>query len=79
MPAELANLNQCAVPFLSGAVVNLSWYDYNIYIFVGREMIFEFASKPRIAFDAKTKTFWCAIANKNSLFAITADARGLHS
>ena len=27
MHAELANLNPCAVPFLSRAAVNLSWYD----------------------------------------------------
>ena len=27
MSAELANLNHCAVPFLSHAAVNLSWYD----------------------------------------------------
>ena len=27
MRAELANLNHCAVPFLSRAAVNLSWYD----------------------------------------------------
>ena len=27
MRAELANLNHCAVPFLSRATVNLSWYD----------------------------------------------------
>ena len=27
MRAELANLNDCAVPFLSRAAVNLSWYD----------------------------------------------------
>ena len=26
MRAELANLNHCAVPFLSRAVVNLCWY-----------------------------------------------------
>ena len=26
MRAELANLNNCAVPFLSRAAVNLSWY-----------------------------------------------------
>ena len=25
--AELANLNHCAVPFLSLAAVNFSWYD----------------------------------------------------
>ena len=25
--AELANLNHCAVPFLSRAAFNLSWYD----------------------------------------------------
>ena len=30
MRAELANLNHCAVPFLSCAVVNLSWKDSNI-------------------------------------------------
>ena len=27
MRAELASLNHCAVPFLSRAAVNLSWYD----------------------------------------------------
>ena len=27
MRAELANHNHCAVPFLSRAAVNLSWYD----------------------------------------------------
>ena len=27
MRAGLANLNHCAVPFLSRAAVNLSWYD----------------------------------------------------
>ena len=27
MSAELANLNDCAAPFLSRAAVNLSWYD----------------------------------------------------
>ena len=26
--AELANLNNCAVPFLSRAAVNLCWYNY---------------------------------------------------
>ena len=31
MRAELANLNDCAVAFLSLAAVNLSWYDI-IYI-----------------------------------------------
>ena len=47
MRAELANLYDCAVPFLSHAAVNLSWYDIkvttniymtyqyvNIYIFI---------------------------------------------
>ena len=29
MRAELANLNHCAVPFLSRAAVNLSLYDSN--------------------------------------------------
>ena len=28
MRAELASLSHCAVPFLSRAAVNLSWYDY---------------------------------------------------
>ena len=32
MLAELANLNDCAVPFLSRAAVNLSWYDINYYL-----------------------------------------------
>ena len=27
MRAELADLNYCAIPFLSRAAVNLSWYD----------------------------------------------------
>ena len=30
MCAELANLNHCAVPFLSRTAVNLSWYDSTI-------------------------------------------------
>ena len=29
MRAELANLNHCAVQFLSRAAVNLSWYYYS--------------------------------------------------
>ena len=29
MRAEIANLNHCAVPFLSHAAVNLCWYDTN--------------------------------------------------
>ena len=30
MRAELANLNNCAIPLLSRATVNLNWYDdYN--------------------------------------------------
>ena len=32
MRAELANLNHCAVSFLSRAAVNLSWYDSTHYI-----------------------------------------------
>ena len=28
MRAILANLNHCAVPYLSRAAVNLCWYDY---------------------------------------------------
>ena len=32
MRAELASLNPCAVPFLSRAAVNLSWYDYTPYL-----------------------------------------------
>ena len=31
MRAELANLNHCAVPFLSRAAVNLSWYDSTVF------------------------------------------------
>ena len=31
MRAELASLHPCAVPFLSRAAVNLSWYDYTKY------------------------------------------------
>ena len=30
MRAELANLNHCAVPFLSRAAVSLSWYDSTV-------------------------------------------------
>ena len=33
MRAKLANLNHCAVPFLSRAVVNLSWYDRTLYTY----------------------------------------------
>ena len=29
--AELANLNHCALPFLSRAAVNLCWYNYTIH------------------------------------------------
>ena len=32
MRAELANLNHCAVPFLSRAAVNLSWYVCTKYL-----------------------------------------------
>ena len=40
MRAGLANLNHCAVPFLSCPAVNLSWYDsikyliYKVYVIV---------------------------------------------
>ena len=38
MRAKLTNLNHCAVPFLSRAAVNLSWYDstysYDRHVFV---------------------------------------------
>ena len=36
MRSELANLNHCAVPFLSRAAVNLSWFNYSrvAYIYV---------------------------------------------
>ena len=30
MRAELANLNHCAVPFLSRAIANLCWYYYTL-------------------------------------------------
>ena len=33
MRAEIANLNHCAVPFLSRADVNLIWYDSIYYVF----------------------------------------------
>ena len=29
--AKLANLNHCAVPFLSRAIANLCWYSYTVY------------------------------------------------
>ena len=32
MRAELPNLDDCAVPFLSRAAVNLCWYYYTFYI-----------------------------------------------
>ena len=32
MRAKFANLNHCAVPFLSGAVVNLNWYNSTLPI-----------------------------------------------
>ena len=35
MRAELANLNHCAVPFLSRAAVNLSWFDSILYFLHG--------------------------------------------
>ena len=31
MCAELADLNHSAVPFLSRAAINLSWYDITLY------------------------------------------------
>ena len=31
MRAKLASLNHCAVPYLSRAVVNLSWYNCTLY------------------------------------------------
>ena len=46
MRAELANLNHCAVPFLSLAAVNLCWYNYSkcycycyIYNMAGKKII----------------------------------------
>ena len=37
MRTDLANLNNCAVPFLSRAAVNFSWYDhisvYTVYLY----------------------------------------------
>ena len=38
--AELANLNHCAVPFLSRAAVNLSWYDSNKYRNISAFLLF---------------------------------------
>ena len=32
MRSELANLDHCAVPFLSRATVNLCWYDITILL-----------------------------------------------
>ena len=41
MRAELANLNDCAVPFLSRVAVNLSWHiytpDFATFKYAGRE------------------------------------------
>ena len=34
MRAKLANLNNCAVPFLSRAAVNLCWYHYILYFYI---------------------------------------------
>ena len=34
MRAKSANLNHCAVPFLSHAAVNLCWYDYILIVFL---------------------------------------------
>ena len=39
MRAELVNLNHCAVPFLSRAAVNLSWYDSTLYIHPDNDVI----------------------------------------
>ena len=36
MRAKLANLNHCAVPFLSRASANLSWYYNIIYVCVSK-------------------------------------------
>ena len=43
MHAELATLNTCAVPFLSRAAVNLSWYYYTIYLNKGWSHIAPFS------------------------------------
>ena len=40
MRAKLANLNHCAVPFLSRAVVSLCWCFYTLYVVHGTEHIF---------------------------------------
>ena len=52
MRTELANLNHCAVPFLSRAAVNLCWYYYNI--FEDKEQALHF-SQEFTAYDVKNK------------------------
>ena len=44
MRAKLANLNDCAVPFLSRVDANLSWYNYTFY-FMNMDAIFLFKSE----------------------------------
>ena len=39
MRAELANLNPFAVPFLSRAAVNLSWYDTKLYAIITARLV----------------------------------------
>ena len=39
MRAELANLNDCAVPFLSRAAANLCWYYYTVIKLVTQERL----------------------------------------
>ena len=41
MRAELTNLNNCAVPILSRAAVNLCWYYYVSHIYISSTLVAE--------------------------------------
>ena len=52
MRAELANLNHCAVLFLSRAAVNLSWYDSILYVYVSTNNVKSIGSQWNMRRDA---------------------------
>ena len=61
MRAELASLNDCAVPFLSRATVNLCWYYYSVlyiiyYVSNNREAV---ANAPQYLFLGSKTVLSC--------------------
>ena len=47
MRAEVANLNDCAAPFLSRAAVNLSWYNLISKLVLGRRALCKYLTRAR--------------------------------